>query len=504
MLRKGATVGNIALDVRSYSHVIGCVEAKPEAYIERISPTSGRVIARFAEGTAETAAAAIAEARSAFDQGPWPRLSGQERSRVLMRAALAIRERKEELARIDSEEVGKPIRLARNDIEGVIGHFEFAAALALQVHGDAHSNLGPQYTGMVMREPVGVVGMITAWNFPALTYSQKVPYALAAGCTVVLKPSEFTSGSALEISRLLLECGVPTGALNVVTGYGSPVGEALVDSPDVDFISFTGSTATGQRIAAAAANTTKRSSLELGGKGANVVFADADLDDAIDGALFAVFFNSGQVCVSGSRLIVQDSVADEFVARLAERARQLRVGDPGDESTQLGPLIHNIQAEKVLGLIASARNEGADLVMGGERLSEGAYAGGSFIAPTIFDRVTPEMTIFRQEIFGPVLSVVRFSDESEALALANDTEYGLSNAVWTKNVDVAMRMVHGMRAGTVWVNTSTDIGPQMPYGGVGASGYGREMGRAGLDEFTELKTCLIHTGKRAPFLPFAD
>ena len=494
----------IASDVRTYAHLIGTDEVSSDGYIERTSPSNGRIVARFAEGTAELAALAIAEARRAFDRGEWPRVSGQERSRVLMRAAVAIRARKEEFARIDSEEVGKPIRLARNDIEGVIGHFEFAAALAQQVHGDAHTNLGPQYTGMVMREPVGVVGMITAWNFPALTYSQKVPYALAAGCTVVLKPSEFTSGSALELSRLLLDCGVPAGALNVVTGYGSPVGEAIVGSPDVDFVSFTGSTTTGQRIAAAAAATTKRSSLELGGKGANVVFADADLDDAIDGALFAVFFNSGQVCVSGSRLLVQDSVADEFVSRLAERARKLRVGDPGEERTQLGPLIHEIQAEKVIGLIASARDEGAELVLGGERLTDGAYGSGSFIAPTIFDRVTPEMTIFRQEIFGPVLSVVRFADESEALELANDTEYGLSNAVWTKNVDVALRMVHGMRVGTVWVNTSTDIGPQMPYGGVGASGYGREMGRAGLDEFTELKTCLIHTGKRAPFEPFAE
>lgn len=493
-----------ATEVRSYRHIIGNEESLIDGYIDRYSPTSGRLVARFAEGTAQTAEAGIAAARFAFDRGPWPRLTGQERSRVLLRAASAIRERKEELACLDSEEVGKPIRLARNDIEGVIGHFEYAAALAQQVHGDAHSNLGPQFTGIVMREPVGVVGMITAWNFPALTYSQKVPYALAAGCTVVLKPSEFTSGSALELSKILLESGVPAGAINVVTGYGMPVGETLVNSPDVDFISFTGSTATGQRIAAGAAETTKRSSLELGGKGANVVFADADLDEAIDGALFAVFFNSGQVCVSGSRLIVQDSVADDFVARLSERAKHLRVGDPSDERSQLGPLIHELQAKKVLGLIESAKQEGATLVMGGMRLTHGEFAAGSFVAPTIFDAVTPNMTIFREEIFGPVLSVVRFSDEEEALALANDTVYGLSNAVWTKNIDVAMRMVHGMRAGTVWVNTSTDIGPQMPYGGVKGSGYGREMGRAGLEEFTELKTCLIHTGKRTPFPPFAD
>jgi acyl-CoA reductase-like NAD-dependent aldehyde dehydrogenase len=319
-----------------------------------------------------------------------------------------------------------------------------------------------------------------------------------------VKPSEFTSSSALELTKIALECGVPAGVINVVTGYGTPVGQAIVDSPDVDFVSFTGSTATGQRIAEGAAKTTKRVSLELGGKGANVVFADADLDDAVDGALFAVFFNTGQVCVSGSRLIVQESIADEFVARLTERAKELRVGASLDDGSQLGPLIHEAHAQKVVGFIDTAKAEGAKLIIGGERLTDGAYADGAFVAPTIFDHVRPDMTIFREEIFGPVLSVVRFTDEQDAIAIANDTTYGLANAVWTKDVDVAMRVARSMRSGTVWVNTSTDIGPQMPYGGVKGSGYGREMGRAGLEEFTELKTCLFHTGKRAPFPPFAD
>jgi betaine-aldehyde dehydrogenase len=493
-----------ATEAHTYGHLIGGDERAADTLIDRCSPGNGQLVARFAEGTAEDAAAAIAAAREAFDDGPWRHTSGQERSRMLLKIAGAIRERSEDIARLDSQEVGKPIRLARGDVEGVIGHFEYAAALAQQLHGDSHSNLGAQFTGMVLREPVGVVGMIIPWNFPALTYSQKVPYALAAGCTAVVKPSEFTSSSALELTKIALECGIPTGVINVVTGYGMPVGQALADSPDVDFVSFTGSTATGQRVAASAAKTTKRVSLELGGKGANVVFADADLDDAVDGALFAVFFNTGQVCVSGSRLIVQESIADEFVARLTERAKELRVGASLDDESQLGPLIHEAHAQKVVGYIESAKREGAKLVMGGERLSDGEYADGAFVAPTIFDGVRPDMTVFREEIFGPVLSVIRFADEEEAITLANDTTYGLANAVWTKDVDVAMRVARSMRSGTVWVNTSTDVGPQMPYGGVKGSGYGREMGRAGLEEFTELKTCLFHTGKRQPFPPFAD
>jgi len=410
----------------------------------------------------------------------------------------AIRARHEQLARIDAEEVGKPIRLARGDIDGAIAQFEYAAALAHESHGDTYSNLGGDYLGVVVREPVGVAGLIVPWNFPALIYAQKVPYALAAGCSVVVKPSEFTSGSALEISRLATEAGLPAGVLNVVTGYGSPVGQALVDSPDVDFVSFTGSTATGQRVAASAAATYKRVGLELGSKAANVVFADADLEDAIDGALFAVFFNSGECCVSGSRLLVQESIADAFIERLVQRAQQLHVGPPLEESADVGALIHEDHAEKVLGYIDSAKQEGARMLTGGRRMA-GEHAAGIFVEPTIFDGVQPHMRIFREEIFGPVLSILRFTDVEEAIALANDTTYGLANSVWTKNIDTALRVTRALRSGMVWVNTTIDGGPQMPFGGVKSSGYGREMGRAGLEEYTELKSCVIRTGKRDPF-----
>jgi betaine-aldehyde dehydrogenase len=489
----------VSTDVRTYGHLINGEDVPAEGeLIDRRSPGTGELVARFADGGEQDVAAAVAAARRAFDHGEWPHTSGAERSRVLLAMAAAIRGRHEELARIDAEEVGKPIRLARGDLDGAIAQFEYAAALALESHGDAYSNLGARYLGVVVREPVGVAGLIVPWNFPALIYAQKVPYALAAGCTVVVKPSEFTSGSAIEISRLAADAGLPTGVLNVVTGYGTPVGQAIVDSPDVDFVSFTGSTVTGQRVAASAAATSKRVGLELGSKAANVVFADADLDDAVDGALFAVFFNSGECCVSGSRLLVQDAIADEFVERLVQRARRLHVGTPMDEASDVGALIHEGHAEKVLGYIDSATQEGARLLTGGRRM-DGEHASGIFVEPTIFDGVQPHMRVFRDEIFGPVLSVVRFTDLEDAIALANDTTYGLANSVWTKNIDTALRMTRALRSGTVWVNTTIDGGPQMPFGGVKASGYGREMGRSGLEEYTELKSCVIRTGQREPF-----
>lgn len=484
---------------RTYGHLIAGEERLGErAPIERRGPATGELVARFADGGADDVDAAIAAARLAFDQGPWPRMSGTERARVLLDWAAAIRERAEQLARIDAEEVGKPIRLARGDLDVAAGHFEYAAGLAQELRGDAYANMGERYLGLVLREPVGVAGLIMPWNFPALTFGQKVPYALAAGCTVVAKPSEFTSGSSLEITRLAAEVGVPPGALNVVTGFGSPVGQAIVESADVDFVSFTGSTVTGQRIAAAAAATTKRVALELGGKGATVVFADADLDDAVDGALFAVFFNTGECCVAGTRLLVEEPIADAFVERLARRAEELRVGKPFDEQADIGALIHEEHAQKVLGYVASAQEEGARLLTGGHRL-DGEHADGVFVAPTIFDGVRPQMRIFREEIFGPVLSVTRFGDVDEAIALANDSSFGLGNSVWTKDIDKALRVARELRSGLVWVNTTIDGGPQLPFGGVKSSGYGREMGRAGLEEYTELKSCLIRTGKREPY-----
>jgi betaine-aldehyde dehydrogenase len=492
-------MSTVSAGVRAYGHLINGQEVGvDEATIERCSPATGELLARFADGTASDVAAAAGAARSAFDAGPWPRLSGAERSQLLLALAEEVREHHEQLARIDAEEVGKPIRLARADVDGAIVHFEYAAALAHDVHGDTYSNLGPQYLGLIMREPVGVAGLIAPWNFPIVSYGEKVPYALAAGCTVVLKPSELTSGTALEVTKLAAGVGIPDGVINVVTGYGDPVGQALVGSGDVDFVSFTGSTATGRRIAQTAAEGPKRVSLELGGKGANVIFADADLDDALDGALFAVFFNAGECCVAGTRLIVEDTIADELVRRLVDRTRGLRVGMPFDETADVGALIHEQHAEKVLSYIRAGQREGADLLTGGGRLA-GELARGAFVEPTIFDSVRPEMSIFREEIFGPVLCVSRFCGAQEAIELANHTSYGLGNTVWTKNVDNAVELTRNLRSGTVWVNTTIDSAPQMTFGGLKASGYGRETGRAGLEEYTQLKSCVIRTGKRDPF-----
>jgi betaine-aldehyde dehydrogenase len=486
-------------DVRTYGHHIGGQRvAGGGGQIERRSPATGQLVARWADGTAEDVAAAVTSARAAFDSGAWSDLPGAERARVLLRLAALVGERREELARIDADEVGKPLRLARGDVDATVVHLEYAAALAHELRGDTYTNLGPAYVGLVQREPVGVAGLITPWNFPVLSYGEKVAYALAAGCTVVLKPSELTSSTALEVTALAEEAGVPAGVVNVVTGSGATVGQALVESPGVDYVSFTGSTATGERIATAAAKTLKRVSLELGGKGANIVLADADLDDAVDGALFASFFNTGECCVAGSRLLVQDTIADAFVARLAERAERIRVGGPDDDAAEIGALISEDHAAKVLDLIASGTRDGASLVSGGKRL-DGEHADGVFVEPTVFDRVRPDARIFREEIFGPVMVVTRFGTVDEAIALANDTTYGLGNSVWTKDVDTALRMTRELRSGTVWVNTTIDSAPQMPFGGMKASGYGREGGRAGVEEYTQLKSCVIRSGKRDPF-----
>jgi acyl-CoA reductase-like NAD-dependent aldehyde dehydrogenase len=424
-------------------------------------------------------------------------MSGMERGQLIYRLAERMREEAESLVRIEVQEVGKTIRFARQDVEGSIGICQYAAGLASQVHGETYSNLGENYNATVVREPLGVVGMIIPWNFPTLILAQKLPFALAAGCTVVVKPSELTSGTALEIGRMAKEVGIPDGVLNVVTGEGGATGQVLSESTDVDMVHFTGSTAVGQRVMQAAASNVKKISLELGGKAANIVFADADLEDALDGVLFGIYFNQGECCVSGTRLLVQDSVADEFLQKVVERSRSLQVGDPMDENTDIGALIHEGHVEKVLGYVAQGKEEGAHLITGGERLSV-AGDGGAFVEPTVFDRVGREMDIFREEIFGPVLSVTRFSTMEEAVELANDTEYGLANSLWTKDLDKAMIVSRELRAGRIWVNTTIDGGPQLPAGGSKLSGFGRELGNAGMEEFTEIKSVLYHLGKRKP------
>ncbi len=467
--------------------------------VDRHSPATGQLVASYTEGTREDAQAAVEAARSAFDTGTWPHLPGQERSRVLGRLAALMQRDSERLARIEAEETGKPLRLARGDIQTSIGLTEYAAALALTVHGDVHTNLGPGFTGLVTREPAGVVGMITPWNFPLLLLMQKLPFALAAGCTAVAKPAEVTSGTTVEIARLAVEAGIPAGVFNVVTGRGSVVGQYLAESEGVDVLSFTGSTSVGQRIIAASASNTKRLSMELGGKAATIVFPDADLEAAIDGVLFGVFFNQGECCVSGARLLVHEQVADEFLAALAGRARELAVGQPLDEGSDIGALIHAEHLASVLNYIEVGQRHGAKVLVGGERLAGLGLQDGYFIAPTILDDVNPDNPAFQEEIFGPVLTVTRFATTEDAINLANAVQFGLANTVWSKNIDTALTVARALRSGTVWINTTIDGAPQLPGGGVKNSGYGREMGQVGFDEFTEVKTIQIRTGEREPF-----
>ncbi|RWC96467.1 MAG: aldehyde dehydrogenase family protein [Mesorhizobium sp.] len=490
------------MNVREYENWIDGGWAKTDRKVERKSPAHGELLARFAQSDENAVNAAIEAARRAFDdRSIWSAIPGAERAKALGRwVDLLIREI-DRLALIEAEEVGKPIRFAKAEVEWSIELARYAAALAWQIPGDLVSNIGDANLGLVTREPRGVIGMITPWNFPLVTLFQKLPFALAAGCTVVIKPSELTSGSTLEVARLAKDAGIPDGVINVVTGSGRTVGEMLTGHRKVDMISFTGSTAVGIRIAQRAAEQVKRVGLELGGKAANIVFADADIDAALDGILLGYVLNQGEECVQGTRLLVEDSVADSFLEKLVERSKNIRLGLPTDEKADVGALIHEKHMEQVLSYIQSGIDEGATLLLGGNRVTENGLGKGFYVAPTIFSDVTPEMTIFREEIFGPVLAVTRFTSVDQAIALANDTNYGLGNGVWTKDIDKAIRVSRELRSGTVYVNTFLETAVQLPFGGFKESGIGRENGLDGLLEFTEVKSTFIKLGQRPHALP---
>ncbi|MBS3694141.1 aldehyde dehydrogenase family protein [Rhodococcus qingshengii] len=478
-------------------HIDGRTAAPSDHLIDRYDPVDGSLLAQYSAGTRADAEAAITAARTAFDDGPWPNMTAMDRARVLLDVARRIRENSDLLSRIEAAESGKPLIFARGDVETSAELFEYAAGAAMTSHGEAHTGLGEDCTALVVREPAGVVGMIIPWNFPLLQLAQKLPFALGAGCTAVVKPSEFTSGTALELARIAEEAGVPPGVINVVTGYGVDTGAPLAESKSVDILSFTGSTETGRRITEASAGSVKRLSMELGGKAASVVFDDADLGDALDGVLFGVFFNNGECCVSGARLLIQDTVADEFIDKLVDAVARITVGAPLEDGTEVGPMISPEHAAKVLGHIERARADGAVVRAGGSAL-DGA---GNFVQPTILDGVAEGSAAFQEEIFGPVLTVTRFNDVDDAIRLANATEYGLAGSIWTKNIDKALRVAREMRSGRVWVNTTIDGGPQLPAGGMKQSGFGREMGQAGFEEFTDVKTIQIRTGPRKRVFP---
>ena len=378
-------------------------------------------------------------------------------------------------------------------MEATAGLWEYAATLAYHAYGDAHNGLGEDMLGFVFREPIGVVGMITPWNFPLLIASQKLPFALAVGCTAVVKPAELTPGTTLRVGKILQDAGAPDGVVNIVTGPGRSVGSRLCEHPKVDMLSFTGSTEVGKRVVEASKGNLKKVALELGGKNPQIVFDDADLEAALDGVVFGVYHNMGECCNSGSRLLVQRTIADEFVEMVTERARTVQVGDPLDEETKVGAIINEDQLQTILGYVETGRREGAELLVGGGRLQT---EHGRFMEPTVFDSVSPTMQIAREEIFGPVLSAIPFDTSEEAIRIANDTMYGLSTGILTRDLDTAFRVGREVKAGTIWVNTFMDGPPELPFGGYKESGLGRELGRSSIEEFTELKTMQLHLGPR--------
>ena len=460
---------------------------------DRKSPSHGVVVGEYARADAADVDAAVKAARDAFDKGPWPWTSGAERMKVLLRATELIRQQKQELALIETLESGKPIAQARDEVDWTADLWEYAASLCRNIHGDTYNALGESMLGLVVREPIGVVGMVTPWNFPLLIVSQKLPFALAAGCTCVVKPSELTSGTTLRLGQILADAGLPNGVANIVSGFGDPVGARLSSHPDVDMTSFTGSTNVGKAVINAARGNVKKVELELGGKNPQIIFADADLAAAADAAVFGICFNQGECCNSGSRLIVQRPIVDEFVRKLVELVREVPIGDPLDEKTRVGAIASQEQFTKILGYIDQGQKAGAKLQLGGKSLP---ILNGQFIEPTIFDAVTPDMAIAKEEIFGPVLSVLAFDTAEQAIEMANDTNYGLSASVWTSDFDTALSASRRIRAGTVWVNTFLEGYPELPFGGFKESGQGREVGRFAIEEFTELKTIQLHIGKK--------
>lgn len=461
--------------------------------IERLSPAHGVPVSRYEAATAADAERAVGAARRAFDSGPWPRMTGAERSRILLRAADLIERRGDELALLDTIESGKPITQARGEVTGALDIWRYAAALARDLHGESYNTLGEGTLGVVLREPIGVVSIITPWNFPFLIVSQKLPFALAAGCTCVVKPSEMTSASTLVLGELLMEAGIPAGVVNVIVGTGAQAGAPITAHPEVDMISFTGSTLVGRLTMASAAPTLKKVSLELGGKNPQIVFADADLDAFVDAAVFGAYFNAGECCNAGSRLILHRSIADEAVARIVGLSGSVKVGDPLDPLTQVGAIISPQHLSKITGYVRGASDAGASIEMGGTPIDFGM---GQYMAPTVLTAVRPEMAVAREEVFGPVLSVLTFDSLDEAVRIANAVDYGLSASVWSAGMDNCLAVGRRVRAGTIWMNTFMDGASELPFGGYGQSGLGRELGRHAVQDYTETKTLNMHLGPR--------
>lgn len=466
-------------------------QAKSGSTRDIFDPGNGEFIAKVPESAKEDAVLAIQAARKAFDEGPWRKVSALDRGKLLFKVADLIRANAKRLAELETKNCGKPLAEAEFDVSDAANCFEFYAGLTTKIHGETMAVPANSFS-YVVREPIGVCGQIIPWNFPLLMAAWKLAPALAAGNTVILKPSELTPITALELVKLMDQCGFPAGVVNLITGTGLEVGEELTTNSMVDKVAFTGGTVTGKKIMQAATGNLKRTTLELGGKNPNIIFSDCDMDMAIDGALFGAFANQGEVCSAGSRLIVERSIHKSILDGMLQKIPNIKLGHGLNPGVKMGPLVSGAHREKVESFIQIGINEGAKLICGGKRPVGKEFDNGYFLEPTIFDEVKPTMRIAREEIFGPVLSVIPFDTEDEAIRIANDTEYGLAAAVWTKDLTRAYRVTSQIRAGILWVNHYHPTHNEMPWGGYKQSGIGRELGLYGIESYLEIKQVNIN------------
>ncbi|UOF90975.1 aldehyde dehydrogenase family protein [Fodinisporobacter ferrooxydans] len=453
---------------------------------EVINPANGEIIGIVTEGSVEDAKKAIEAARRAFYDDGWMNSKARHRAELLLQISNKLEQRKEEFAYLETLDNGKTLRESLNDVEDAVNQLRYYAGLATKPHGQTY-DVPDDIQAMVVREPIGVVGLIVPWNYPLVMANQKIAAAIAAGCTVIIKPAQQTPLSVIRLFEIIDEVGFPPGVVNLVLGAGSKVGAELVRNPDVDKISFTGGTDTGIQLMKSAADTVKKISLELGGKSPNIVFADADLETAIDYALFAIFANQGQVCSAGSRLLLEESIYERFVPELVARAKTIKVGPGWIDGIEMGPLISEDHMNTVLDYVQIGLSEGATLLSGGKRIVEDGLSDGYFVEPTIFTDTRPDMRIVQEEIFGPVLAIQTFKTEEEAIQLANGTNFGLAAAVFTNDGAKAHRVIRQMRAGITWINTYHPTFNEAPWGGYKQSGIGRDLGTYGFEEYLETK-----------------
>lgn len=479
--------------LQEYQLVIGgkSVPAVGGETFDTVSPTTNLAIGRVPKAGLADVELAVAAARRAFDDGPWPRMTPLERSRILHKIAAILRERIDEIARIETMNCGKIIVESRGDVNASANCFEYYASVATQLWGEQIPMNGPllDYT---LREPIGVCAQIVPWNFPLLMAAWKLAPALAAGNTLILKPASTTPITAIILGEICREAGVPDGVVNVLTGPGAEIGEALVASPLVDKVAFTGETGTGRRIMAIAAGTIKKVTLELGGKSPNIVYPDTDLNEAVNGSLFAIYTNAGQRCTARTRLFLHRDIHDEFLSSFVERAGQIRVGDPLEWETQMGPVISPKQRDKVLSYCEIAQEDGAQLLTGGRRVANEALAAGNFVEPTVFGSVTSDMRLAQEEVFGPILAVIPFSEDDEVVRMANSTIYGLAATIWTNDIKRAHTLARRIQSGNISINYPTVNPPEAPFGGYKQSGIGRELSRHVMELYTQVKNVVVN------------